>query len=142
MARILLAEPGYSGHVFVYLALLARHAVEAGHEVVCLISSAGQHSTEYDRHLKVVHGISVEVVPSPVLLEDVARASVSMQSNLVVIPNGDVYVTAVARGSWAGQGALRLLVMRDPRWESPTKVTRRLRSVSYTHLTLPTSDLV
>lgn len=130
MSTILLAEPGYSGHVFVYLALLARHATDSGNDVTCLISRPGYTSTEYDRHLRGVPGLSVQSVPSPVRLEDIERASIAAHSDVVVIPNGDLYVQDVARKGWAGLGVLRLLVMRDPRWEKPARLPRRLKLIA------------
>ncbi|WP_392544710.1 hypothetical protein [Oryzobacter telluris] len=113
--------------MFVYLALLARHAVDEGHDVICLISDEGREAIEFERHLRPVGGISVTSVPSPLLLRNIVAVSAENQSDVVVIPNGDVFVTDVAREGWAGRGVLRLLVMRDPRWERPASLIRRLR---------------
>ena len=127
MSRFLIAEPGHTGHVFVYIALMARYAQAEGHDVHCIISREGLESVEFAQHLAELSDLSIHSTSGPPTLDRIALASTRMGADIVVIPNGDLYVPDIARRGWGGDCPLRVLVMRDPRWENPRDLRRRWR---------------
>lgn len=132
MTRLLIAEAGHSGHLYVYVSLLARAALARGAIVELLVTREGRESGEFSMHLgDLVSSITVVIEPERFTLRDIAKVSSAWQADLVLIPHADPYLAhAAALRTWPGSGHVRVLVMRDPHWERATSVRRRVRLLS------------
>lgn len=126
LRRVMIVEPRSSGHLLVFVARLVRARPEI--EFVLLTTSSTRMSREYEEHLGPLSAeldvIEVASIPDG---RDVLLAAGRAGADLVVIPHGDTYVLPMLRSTLRRRTVrTRLLVMRDPRWEYPAPLVRRV----------------
>jgi glycosyltransferase involved in cell wall biosynthesis len=114
--RVLIAEPNGAGHRLVYVRVLAKAAIDSGHEVWLLLgrSCSGR---PFETHLKEIEDLVEMDFDWDGGLASLERASTRLHADRVVVPHGDLLLGDVARVGWAGDGRLSVLVMRDPKGE-------------------------
>lgn len=127
----LIIEGGSSGHLLVYVRTIASQALAGGSRVVVALAERAVSSPEFILHLSEIEAkIELEVIPKALTPGDVERIARRVQADLTVIPHGDVLASKLALAfRYRGPGTLALLVMRDPRWERPAPLKRRLRNL-------------
>jgi glycosyltransferase involved in cell wall biosynthesis len=125
MSRILILEANPSGHRLVYVRLLVTEALGLGHEVIVGVPKAVCFSNEFAVHLNQF-GQSVDYIeiPARLMIKHIKRISEEINSDRIVIPDADLLAPRLAFFGWTGRGLLTMLVMRDPRWESPKAPAR------------------
>lgn len=127
----LIVETGSTGHLLVFVRILALQAVAEGHAVTVALRSDVLGTPEYHLHL-APHADRIAVVAwdkgvSAASLAELAR---QRSSTDVVIPHADPYVGIIALARRGGSPPqLHLMVVRDPRWESPAPLPRRVKNL-------------
>lgn len=131
MRGILIVEPGHSGHLYVYVKLLAEWAKSQGLNPVLLLREEGRGSPEHSTHLSaVIQEVEVHY-KSAISLKDVKATAERVGAAHIVIPHGDPFVgQALKMLRWDGTPKTTLLIMRDPRWEHPGSIRRRIRLIA------------
>jgi len=127
----LIVESGHTGHLLVFVRILARAAVSNGAKVILALTPEAVSSAEYRLNLldlsETVEVMTWDGSLSPRTLADLARKSGATD---VVIPHADPVVGGLAFG-WPllRSTRLHLLIMRDPRWETPAPIGRRVKNL-------------
>lgn len=130
LSRYLIIEPRSSGHLLVYVRILATYARDHGHSVTLALSPEAFQSQEMTLHLGNVAESTI-VAAARVLLSPrgIARLSRQVDADFVIVPHADEMAPRMVFGlGYRGVGRVRLLIMRDPRWEFPTPLRRHLRN--------------
>ncbi|WP_277959980.1 hypothetical protein [Frigoribacterium faeni] len=129
MSKVLIVEPRTSGHLLVYVRLLVDEALRRGDEVVLALAPNASETAEYALHLApVVDRVLVDVVALPLTLRSLQDQAKKCDANLVVVPHADEVASRL--GLSIGQNPnvrLRLLIMRDPRWDEEGAWRHRAR---------------
>ncbi|GAB3143872.1 hypothetical protein [Marisediminicola antarctica] len=131
MTRFLIVEERASGHLLVFVRVVAEHALAAGHSVIVALPPSARASSEFSKHLSGLLGrvqwLDLVGVVTPATVNVLARES---QADVAVVPHGDELATryAFSLGVRPLACAVRLLIMRDPRWEKPAPLQRRFRN--------------
>lgn len=132
MTTTMIVEERSSGHLLVYVRILAQFALDRGDRVVVAMPADVMSSVEFSLHLAPLEG-TVEFIDcsaplSPKIITGLAR---TVGADVTVVPHGDEVATrfALAFPSKA-VGRTRLLIMRDPRWEYPSAPKRLLRNAT------------
>lgn len=111
--RTMIIEPNPTGHRLFYARLIAEAARQRGDDVTLVL---GEHpEAEEERvHLSgLQEGIAVRR-RSDRGIDDLVRASRVMQSDYVIVPDGDrTAINLALRRRWEGSGELSVLVMRE-----------------------------
>lgn len=130
MTTTMIVEERSSGHLLVYVRILAQFAIEHGHRVVVATPAHVRSSAEFSLHLAPLEGgvefIDCSAPLSPKTIRGMARI---VGADITVVPHGDEVATRFAF-AFLGKpvGSTRLLIMRDPRWEYPSAPKRLLRN--------------
>jgi hypothetical protein len=126
----LIVESGFTGHLLVFVRVLAMAALQNGSRVTLALRPAALSSDEFDLHLGELSGL-VDVVTwegaltVPVLASLARKAAASD----IVVPHADPSVGRLLAGSLTlREFAVHLLIMRDPRWEIPAPLPRRAKN--------------
>ena len=83
MTRLLIAEVGHSGHLYVYVSLLARAALARGVIVELLVTREGRESDEFSMHLgDLVSSITLVIERESLTLRGTAKVSSAWQADL------------------------------------------------------------
>ncbi len=130
MPRFLIVEPRSSGHLLVYVRVLAQYARNQGNSVRIAVSPEAFSSDEMKQHLSEMAGDTI-VADARTLLSPrgIELLSVQESADFVIVPHADEVAPGFAvRLGYRGAGRARLLIMRDPRWERPAPMRRRLRN--------------
>ena len=128
---VLIIEGGSTGHLLVYVRVLASFALDRGDSVIVALSASAFESMEYGTHLQEL-GDRVAFVKLPERLTPRAidDLALEVQADRIVIPHADPIVGALAlRWRRRASADLRLLIMRDPRWERPATAKRRIKAM-------------
>lgn len=128
--RFLIVEQRFGGHLLVYVRILAEFALRHGHTVTLAIPEESRRTKEFRAHLgAVIDRITVRDIDAPIRMRKIEEMARDCSADVVVVPHADELATQSALGrGYRGPGRLRLLVMRDPRWEVPSPAHRRLRN--------------
>jgi len=128
----LIVESGHTGHLLVFVRILARAAVSSGARVTVALTRAAKDSPEYRLHLlglsEAVDVATWDGSLSPRALRNLAARSGATD---IVIPHADPVVGGLVLG-WPllSHVRLHLLIMRDPRWEKPAPFRRRMKNLA------------
>ena len=125
---LVIVEASASGHRLSYVAQLVGSGRRAGLEVHLLTSPGVVNSREFEIHLGH-HQDDLHVVDHRVpRLRTVRRYARSYGPCQVVVPNADRMAMLVGTGGrWRSTSSLSMLIMRDPRLESPTSPVRKVK---------------
>lgn len=128
--RVLIVEPRVSGHLLVYVRLLAERSLERGDQVTLALGHDVVDSREFAFHLAALAPhVAMTAAALPLTgphLTELARAA---NADLVVVPHGDELAARLGTPlETAPEVPTRLLVMRDPRWDQGLSLVRSARS--------------
>ena len=130
---ILILEERASGHLLVYVRIIAQRARERGNRVILGLPKATMQSREYNHHLlPIAHMVTIVHIPPRLSVSSVRQLAEQTQAQVVIVPHGDVLACKIALHRQIRHFTLVVLAMRDPRWERPTRFSRSLKN--YTKL--------
>lgn len=113
MSNVVIFEPAYSGHVLVFVRLIATSALERGARCELHTSLKAEESLEFRTHLSDVQGLTVIASHNPTL-----RSSLrAMGPGNLVVPHADPHLASALFLPVSRSQRMSLLVMRDPAWE-------------------------
>lgn len=113
-ACVHIVEANGSGHRLYYVRLLAEHALNRNYRVVLQLRDTSLASPEFRTHIEHLSEHVAIVPATSFTLDEIAQRAGTLDATVTVIPDGDGYVYAVARGQrWKGSGRLSLLAMRE-----------------------------
>lgn len=128
--KVLIAQHLFDGHRLMFVSLLTREARERGDEPVWLLADGALESGEYAEHLAdAAEGVRVVVVPV-VDAPAVRRVADEVDADLVILPDGDLYLPPLLRGGWDRARALSVLVMRPDGQPSPNRAKTEAATVA------------
>lgn len=127
--RILVVEPRSSGHLLVFVAQLVARLGDRN-TVIVLTTPEVAASAEYAEHLgPVAHQAEIVELP-PLSPREVSAWAARHDVDRVIVPHADPVLFGWLRACIRpGRARVRLLVMRDPRWERPAPLLRRLKGM-------------
>lgn len=125
--NVLIIEPGFSGHLLVFVRILIDYALEQGATVTVALGKGAQESMQFELHLEPYID-RVAFVETPVTLSPQASQQLinAVGADFAVVPHADRLATQFGLLKRPITVPLSLLIMRDPRWETPTTLVRRL----------------
>ncbi len=127
-AHILVVEPRHSGHLLLYVKLIAESALARGEQVSLALGPGVATSVEYAHHLATLDLPTYEI-ESPAEISACAAIANEIGATTVVVPHADEVLASAAIGKWKLKAQLVLLVTRDPRWEFPAPLRRVAKNV-------------
>lgn len=95
-----------------FVALLTRAARERGDAPIWLLAEGALESGEFAEHLAGDAAEVQVVIERAVDANAVRRVAGEVDADLVVLPDGDLYLPALLRGGWDRRRGLAVLVMR------------------------------
>ena len=123
--RVLIVEERSSGHLLVYVRLLAEHARARGWEVILAFGSDVAASAEFAREFSGADHATV-FYQAPLTPRVLSSLIADTEPDEVVVPHGDELASRFALGRPVPAVPTTLLIMRDPRWERPAPLRRRV----------------
>lgn len=122
---LVIVEGSGGGHRLSYVAQLVGAGLRAGLDVHLLTSPGVVNSREFAMHLRN-HRDDMTVVDDQIpALRRVRQYATAHGPCHVVVPDGDRMALRVgASGRWRSTNSMSILIMRDPRIESPTSFLR------------------
>lgn len=128
MTHTLVVEPRHSGHLLLYVRLIAESALARGEQVSLALGPGVTTSAEYAHHLATLD-LPIYEIECPIEIPACAAIAGEIGATTVVVPHADEVLASAAIGKWKVKTWLVLLVTRDPRWEFPAPLHRVAKNV-------------
>ncbi len=127
--KVLIVEERSSGHLLVYVRLLAEHALSQGASVTVALTREVLHSREFLTHLEPISKtLAIIDLQAPLTVASLRELVSNVKPDVTIVPHGDELAVRIGKSPLSlGDAKVRLLIMRDPRWERPASLLRRLR---------------
>lgn len=125
---VLIIEERHSGHLLVFVRVIAERAIADGCRVELALGAGVIESEEHRLHLAAL-GLPTTSFSGPVTPVLTNSLAVQAAADIVVVPHGDELGVRVGLSRIALERLVVLLVMRDPRWERPLSVGRLVRNL-------------
>jgi hypothetical protein len=126
--RVLVVEERWSGHLLVFVRLIASYSLSMGDQVFLAVGRSVPETAEYRENLSDLN-VPTAVFEGPLTGARLERLASNVGADLVVVPHGDELGTRLGASLYRVRCPLVLLIMRDPRWERPTPPARRARNL-------------
>ena len=117
--RVLIVEPRVSGHLLVYVRLLAQRSLDRGDQVTLALCQDAFDSQEFAFHLAALApSVTIVVAVLPLTGRRLTEMARTANADVVVVPHGDELAARLGMPLRSTPKiSTRLLVMRDPRWD-------------------------
>lgn len=126
--RVLVVEERSSGHLLVFVRLIASYSLSMGDQVFLALGRPVPETAEYRENLSDLN-VPTAVFEGPLTRARLERLASNVGADLVVVPHGDELGARLGASLYRVRCPLVLLIMRDPRWERPTAPARRARNL-------------
>lgn len=125
--RVLVIEERSSGHLLVFVRLIAGRALARGDEVVLATGASVPGTAEFTQNLAGLR-LRTLTFQGPLTPRVIADLIGSVEPDLVIVPHGDEVACRLATTARSLHCRTVLLVMRDPRWEYPAPPARKVKN--------------
>lgn len=128
--RVLIVEPRVSGHLLVYVRVLAERALAQGDQVILALCHDALNTREFRFHLgTLAPSVTVVSAALPLTGSNLTELAQATRAEVVIVPHGDELAARFGVPlTSAPRVPTHLLVMRDPRWEQHPSPVRAARS--------------
>ena len=126
--RVLVIEERSGGHLLVFVRMIVSHALAIGDDVILATGRSVPETAEFAQNLA---GFELQTVTFQGQLTPrvIAGLTADVKADLVIVPHGDEVACRLAARAHALRCRTVLLVMRDPRWEYPAPLVRRVKNL-------------
>lgn len=125
--RVLVIEERSSGHLLVFVRLVVSQALANGDDVFLATGQSVPGTAEFAQNL-AGFGLQTTTFQGPLTPRVIADLAGSVKPDLVVVPHGDEVACRLAITARTLRCRTVLLIMRDPRWEYPAPLVRRVKN--------------